>query len=195
MNLKGFSIVLVLLVASCDAGILLCGRYVCVAAHDDCFGGSCDHQHLSCESAGITRDRVPEILNQLRDARRSCSADHQLGEFNEPVLWNDRLSVAANAHARDMAENNFVSFVGTDSSTTETRVQNAEDYNRLGETILGRAETSASAINHWLDTQTDCELLLDSDFTEVGAACATAPHNDRGPYWSLVLGDPNNLVE
>lgn len=194
--LKVFGISLSLLLVSCDAGILLCGRYVCVAANSDCYNGYCESEELRCESAGITRDRIPQILNELRSARRNCYSGQNLGEYSDPLSWNDSLTAAATSHARDMAANDFLSFIGTDGSTTETRVGNAaENYDRVGEIILGQAQTSATAVNRWLDVETDCRLLMDADFTEVGAACAAAPNLDRGPYWSLVLGDPSALVE
>jgi len=196
MKVKAIFLVIFCFLTSCDAGIILCGRYICVAGYDDCFGGHCDDRSRRCESAGLIRDRIPQILDQLRVAQRTCAADHQLAESPETIQWNTVLAQAATRHARDMASNDFISFIGTDSSTTESRVPNSEnDYDQLKESILGGVQTSASAINSWLDVETDCRQLLDADLTEVGAACATAPNYDRGPYWSLLLGDPKSIVE
>lgn len=190
-----------LLLSACDTSVLLCGQYLCVSYQADCTEPGCQEPR-HCESAGSIRDRVPRLLIALRDAQRSCSADATLATDSDAsrhenpgapaeLQWSDNLAAVATLHARDMAMHDFVSFSGSDGLNTETRLDAADlSVADFAESVAHGKETAAGTINSWLDNATDCRQLLDTRLSQVGAACATAPSNDRGPYWSLLLIAP-----
>ncbi len=179
-----------LLVTGCEGYTQLCGRYACVSYHDECVGNHCFAER-HCEAAGSTRDRLPAILNTLREAQRACSHNTSDEQTFTSLNWDEQLASASTLHARDMAQHNFESFVGSNGLNTTQRVlATGATAEIIAESIGSGPQTSAEMINTWLDVTTDCKQLLDPVFTRVGAACAAAPHRDRGPYWSLVLSGP-----
>jgi len=121
-----------------------------------------------CEAAGSIRDRAPRIINQLREAQRSC------GVSTAQVLVN------TNSNALDWDETlarERVSLAGIESLI-------------VTESIVAGPQTAAEAINHWLDINTDCQQLIASDVKRIGMACAIDERDNSGPYWSLLLAGP-----
>ena len=182
----------VLLVA-CDV-VQLCGEYVCVAYQDDCDGlhsnRECQSQPRQCEAPGSIRDRAPDIINQLREAQRSCTAG--MVEANAAVVsWDATLASVSVAHTRDMAENQFESFVGSDGLSTKQRLSAAGiEAMLVFENISVGPQTVAETINYWLDINTDCQQMVNTQTTRMGMACTVSTSSESGPYWSLLLAGP-----
>jgi len=179
--------------AACDTA-LLCGEHACVWYQNDCEETHSCSEPRQCEAAGSIRDRAPRIINQLRDAQRSCGNTSGLAliDTNTSTLsWDETLARISNAHARDMARNRFESFVGSNGLSTSERVSQAgiESLTVL-ESVTTGPQTVAEAINSWLDINTDCRQLISSDITRIGMACAIDELDDSGPYWSLLLVGP-----
>jgi len=183
------------LLVGCDSAVL-CGQYACVWFQDDCeTNGSCTTPR-QCEAAGSIRDRAPRIINQLREAQRSCATGTGSGlalvDTNaSELVWDETLARVSSSHANDMANHRFESFIGTDGLSTTERVTAAGiDSQTVFESIISGPQTVAEAINSWLDIGTDCQQLVAADVTRVGMACATRESDDNGPYWSLLLVGP-----
>jgi len=181
--------------AACDgAAVQLCGRYACVnyqsSQSSRCdFGGRC-FEVRQCESAGSIRDRAPRIINELRQAQRTCSsASTQVSDAL--VVWDEDLASASTSHSIDMARNRFESFTGTNGTTSTDRVSlTGFNASLVLESIGSGPQTSAEMINFWLDIPTDCNQLLSSDTSRVGMACTLSNAPDSQPFWSLVLAEP-----
>lgn len=182
------------LLIGCDA-VQLCGRYACVAYQDNCERTrNCTESSRQCEAAGSIRDRAPRIINQLRDAQRSCGGSSGLaliGTEASTLIWDETVARVSNSHATDMANNRFESFVGTNGLSTSERVSLAGiDSLTVFESITSGPQTAAEAINRWLDIQTDCQQIIDLNITRIGMACDVNEFDNNGPYWSLLLVGP-----
>lgn len=183
-----------LLLSACDGFVQLCGEYACVHYQSDCQSGKNCEQTRQCESAGSIRDRAPRILNELREARRACAGNaisNPLAAEYEILGWDEALTGLSESHARDMADNNFVSFVGSNGLTTKERARDAGiTASNVVESIHSGPQTAAEAINFWLDVETDCQQLINTNTTRLGMACSISDQNNNGPYWSLLLAGP-----
>ena len=181
------------LLIACDAA-LLCGQYACVQYQNDCERTHSCSELRQCEAAGSIRDRAPRIINQLRDAQRSCGNSSSLALINtstSELIWDETLASVSSSHATDMANNRLESFVGTNGLSTSERVSLAGiESLTVFENITSGPQTSAEAINHWLDISTDCQQLIHADITRIGMACAVHKRDNSGPYWSLLLVGP-----
>lgn len=182
-----------LLLIACNA-VQLCGQYACVWYQDECEETRSCTEPRQCESAGSIRDRAPRIINQLREAQRSCGGSSGLALDNtkERALdWDETLARVADSHARDMANIRMESFIGTDGLSTSERVSIAGvESLTVFESVTAGPQTTAEAINDWLDINTDCEQLVAPDITRIGMACAIDERENSGPYWSLLLVGP-----
>jgi len=185
-----------LLFTACDGYVQLCGDYACVYYQSDCRSGRHCDQTRQCESAGSIRDRAPRILNQLREAERACTGNaisNPMAATAENVGWDEGLAQVSESHARDMAHNNFVSFVGSNGLSTSQRVSEAGiTASIVYESLYSGPQTAAEAINYWLDVATDCQQLINTNTTRLGMACSISDQNDQGPYWSLLLAGPED---
>jgi len=118
-TISRFALLSSCLLVGCDAAIL-CGQYACVWFQDECEKtGSCSETR-QCEAPGSIRDRAPRIVNQLRDAQRSCGGGSGLASDNSnttELVWDETLARLSDSHANDMAIHRFESFVGTDGLT------------------------------------------------------------------------------
>lgn len=182
-----------LLISACDGYVQLCGDYACVHYQSDCHAGKNCDKTRRCESAGSIRDRAPRILNELREAQRACagSAINNMASAPITLAWDETLTQVSESHARDMAENNFLSFTGSNGLSTSERVSDAGVRASIVlESIHAGPQTAAEAINFWLDVNTDCEQLINSATTRMGMACSISDQNNSAPHWSLLLAGP-----
>ena len=108
-----------------------------------------------------------------------------------PLQLSSQLEAAAQSHAEDMAENDFVTPVSPQGIDTAGRV-----------TAAGYASTNVTenlGINHsqpqeileqWLDSPGYRLSLLNPEYTEAGLGYANNPTSRFKHYWSLVLAVP-----
>ena len=170
----------------------LCGEYACVRYQNECDSSRNCSQARQCESAGSIRDRAPRIINQLREAQRSCGINVGIANGNTSNLsWDETLANVSQSHARDMANNRFESFVGSNGLSTSDRVLSAGiESLTVFESVASGPQTAAEVINRWLDINTDCQHLIAASTTRIGMACAVRELDNSGPYWSLLLAGP-----
>lgn len=182
------------LLISCDGAIQLCGEYACASFQSSCPTGVNCNEPKQCESAGSIRDRAPRIINELRNAQRSCSSTLQ-AENRTRLVWDVNLASASQSHSRDMAENRFESFIGTNGLSSSERVELFDFQAQIVTESIGiGAQTTAEIINQWLDVQTDCEQMLLRNTSKIGMACTLSDERDATPYWSLLLASPQTGV-
>jgi uncharacterized protein YkwD len=105
-----------------------------------------------------------------------------------PLKLSAKLSQAAAAHAKDMAEQHKADHVGSDKSTVGDRVKRTGyPYLDVGENIADGQKTVLEVMTGWLESPSHRENIM-ADFTEMGGARAK---DDRGVnYWCVVFGTP-----
>jgi uncharacterized protein YkwD len=134
--------------------------------------------------------RVLELTNQARAARRSCGS--QAFDAAKPLRWSDKLAEASRRHAEDMAQHNYFSHSGRDGSSPAQRAQRAGfRYKLIGENIAaGRPMSPEEAVAGWLRSTGHCVNLMNPGFTEMGAAFAVNDKSERGVVWAQAFGTP-----
>ncbi len=101
---------------------------------------------------------------------------------------SEKLSQAALAHAKDMAEHQTLDHTGSDKSTVADRVKRVKyPYILVGENIAEGQKTVEAVMTTWMESPTHRENIM-GDFTEMGAARAK---DEVGvSYWCVAFGMP-----
>ncbi|MFW6043921.1 MAG: CAP domain-containing protein [Marinilabiliaceae bacterium] len=130
------------------------------------------------------KDEMLQRVNEARSESRRCGGEKH--EATHPLVWNEKLARAAQAHANDMAEHEFFDHTGSDSSTIVMRVER-QDYvwGAVGENVAMGPRTVAEVVEGWLKSPGHCSNIMNSDFREIGAAIS-----EKGYYWVQVFGAP-----
>ena len=81
---------------------------------------------------------------------------------------SEKLTQAAAAHAKDMAEHQTLDHTGSDKSTVADRVKRVKyPYILVGENIAEGQKTVESVMTTWMESPTHHENIM-GDFTEMG---------------------------
>ncbi len=139
-------------------------------------------------SAERFRDTMVAMVNDSRLEARQC------GSRSSPavglVSWNDQLAAAALNHANDMVTFNFFSHDGSDGLSVADRAETTGyDWRAIGENIAAGQQEVAEVHQGWLESAGHCRNIMNSLYTEVGAACVTSDDTDFGNYWVVVFGN------
>jgi len=87
----------------------------------------------------------------------------------DPLIWNDRLSVAARLHSEDMSENNFMSHTGSDDSSPIDRMERVNfNFARAAENVARRQRTPEEVVDAWMDSEGHRRNMLDPLLTDIG---------------------------
>jgi uncharacterized protein YkwD len=139
-------------------------------------------------SAERFRDTMVAVVNDARLAARQC------GTRNSPavgvVSWNDELAAAALSHANDMVTFNFFSHDGSDGLSVANRAETAGyDWRAIGENIAAGQQEVEEVHQGWLESPGHCRNIMNTLYTEIGAACVNSEDTDFGNYWVVVFGN------
>lgn len=116
-----------------------------------------------------------EAVNALRD-RKGLS----------PLSYDGRLAQAAEAHAQDMAANNYFSHQGRDGTDVGRRVAMAGyEWCFVAENIAKGQESIEAAMASWTKSQGHYRNMLDSRAQEMAVVRA-----EGDAVWVMVLGAP-----
>lgn len=138
---------------------------------------SCDEEAKPKENL---RTAMLEAVNQLR--QEGCMCGDDLMPPVSSLTWNDTLTLAAQAHATDMHDNNYFSHISPDGSSPYDRAQGAGySGTYIGENIAHGYTKVSQAVNAWKQSESHCKAMMDDGYRELGAA-------REGDYWVLVLG-------
>ena len=89
-----------------------------------------------------------------------------------PLKLSEKLTQAAAAHAKDMAEHHTGGHVGSDKSTVADRVKRTGyAYVVVGENVADGQKTVLEVMTGWLESPGHRENIM-ADFTEMGGARA-----------------------
>jgi uncharacterized protein YkwD len=149
---------------------------------------------LTAASAARAADDAPKVdpasIEVQTDLPELLMAhNRERAEEGKPALeFNAKLAEAAAIQARDMAAHEKMTHEGSDGSKPPERVERVGyKFQSTAENVaMGYRETDA-VIEGWMNSPQHRDNIL-GDFTEMGAARATAP--DGTPYWAVVFGRP-----
>jgi len=129
-------------------------------------------------------------VNQARSVNQICGATPYSPAA--PVAWSDNLAIAAYLHSEDMALNNFFSHTGSNGSSAGQRIsRQGYPWRAYGENIAVGYPTVSAVLQGWLGSEGHGLILMDPDFTEIGAGYATGLFcgNQAARYWTFDLAD------
>jgi hypothetical protein len=107
-----------------------------------------------------------------------------------PLSLSTQLGTAAQLHAEDMAQYNFMSHTGSNGSTMVDRVvATGYSYLTLGENVAAGQTSAASVINAWMNSEGHRANILNPNFTEIGFGYAYV-NTGYQHYWVQVFGKP-----
>ena len=105
-----------------------------------------------------------------------------------PLQSDPKLTQAALAHARDMAEHGKMAHEGSDGSTPAQRAERrGYRYVKTGENVAYGQPTVESVMRSWMNSPHHKANIL-GDYSEIGAA-RVLDEQER-PYWSVSFGTP-----
>jgi uncharacterized protein YkwD len=136
------------------------------------------------------RSKEVHQVDPLKTAADLVAAHNQVrAEAKLPSLFvSKKLQAAAIEHARDMANHKKMSHTGSDGSTPSARIM-ARGYRmkRTGENIAFGQRRVEDVMKLWMKSPPHRRNIL-GNFSEIGAACATA--SDGTLYWCVSFGLP-----
>jgi uncharacterized protein YkwD len=127
-----------------------------------------------------------ELLDLINNARQEIGLP--------PLRFSSSLSRAAQAHAEDLVQNNYVlGHVGSGGSSVSDRAQRAGYSSRfVGENAAAGDSTPNKIFDQWMNSRGHRANMLNSDYTEVGIGYVlNASETTYKHYWVLVLGNPD----
>lgn len=144
---------------------------------------------IDLSNAAETGRRVLALVNAARKITRTCGGKRFPAA--QPVVWNDKLAHAALAHSRDMALHNYFSHKAQDGSQVDVRARRTGyRWSMIGENIAAGQGSAEEAMAGWLASPGHCSIIMNSGFTEMGAAYAVNGSSDKSIYWTQVFGTP-----
>jgi len=140
----------------------------------------------SIDPAELDR-RVLELINEARERGRRCG--HKKFAGTMPLQVNAALENAAQSHAQDMAENNFLGHAGASGSMPADRATDSGyAWSSIGENVAAGQTTAEEVVGTWLASDGHCENLMSPDYSETGIAHAVSRSSDKGTYWVQIFG-------
>lgn len=141
-----------------------------------------------CDASIDLQQVMLDRINFYRAQTVNCGG--QLFNPAPSLTWNSQLRNAAQTHANDMANNNFFSHTGSDGSDGARRIQN-QGYNWLawGENLVSGSQSTIQAVDRLVASPEHCVNIMNSQFTEMGGACAQNSDSTFGTYHVQVFGD------
>ncbi len=128
--------------------------------------------------------KVDPVVTQLVDAHNKERAAASL----RPLKLEPKLQEAAVAHAKDMAEHEFMAHEGSDESSPAERVtRTGYHYLHTGENVARGYRDVKEVMQSWMDSPPHKKNILD-DYTEIGVAVVYG--KDEKPYWCAEFGKP-----
>lgn len=133
---------------------------------------------------------ILEAVNRARATGRTC------GDRTFPAApslsWNRALGDAALAHSLDMARQRYFNHQGKDGRAVADRaLQAGYRWRRVGENIAAGQDSAEEAVAGWLSSPGHCANIMDSRFTEMGAAYGLNRARETvRVYWTQVFGTP-----
>lgn len=108
-----------------------------------------------------------------------------------PLVTNSILLKAADAHALDMATQNYFAHVSLDGRSPPQRLISAGyNYSSMGENLAAGQASVEAAMTDWIASPGHCQNLMNPSYRDVALACASKTTATYRSYWVLELGRP-----
>lgn len=140
---------------------------------------------IGTQANASTGCSTPENVNAMAsEIARGLNANRAANGFSQ-LSFNRRLGRAAQAHACDMARNNFFGHRGTDGSNSQVRVRAAGYQDCLvAENLAWGYPRSEQIITGWMNSAGHRSNMLHPRAEEFGVGITMGP---KGPNWVLVV--------
>ena len=141
---------------------------------------SFDYGQASVLTAGSTADeqRILELVNSAR-ANAGCPA----------LTIDNRLTVAALDHSRDMANRGYFEHVSPDGITPWARMTAAGyNYSAAGENIAAGYSSTDAVFNGWMNSSGHRANILNCSFRNMGLSMVNQPGSPWTYYWTQMFG-------
>ena len=146
-------------------------------------GSGCDSVGSDTVAVDASRQPWPAMLDAVNAARaegQTCGSE--VYPPAPPLVWNDRLTTAAEAHSADMARNAYFDHTGSDGSRPGDRATRAGyPWRIVGENIARYQSSVGEVVGAWVASPSHCRNLMDARYAELGAS-------ERDTYWTQVFG-------
>jgi uncharacterized protein YkwD len=121
------------------------------------------------------------MLRLINENRRT----HQLPPLTEVAA----LTQAARRHARDMADHDLTSHIGTDGTDGPERMRQAGyAWTRASEIIGWEFRTARDMVNWWMNSSTHRAVILSPDMTDLGVGYASNGSMRLQHAWVATFG-------
>jgi len=128
---------------------------------------------------------VSSILSDMLNRVNTERSNHGLA----PLVYDDRLVLAAQNHADDQASRGQMSHTGGDGSTLAVRIDRVGySWSRIGENVAVGFPDAASVVAAWMASPGHRDNILSVVNTQFGLGLALGV--DGRPYWTQVFGTP-----
>jgi uncharacterized protein YkwD len=122
---------------------------------------------------------IVNLVNEVRAKGHLCGMDELPAA--EPVIWNDRLAIAALRHSFDWYKNNFFSHTGSSGNNVGDRlIKEGFQFRFCAENIAKGYKTETHVFFAWLSSEGHCRNMMSEKFKKIGIARVS-------DYWTLVL--------
>lgn len=137
---------------------------------------------VSTASLAETQEQMLQLVNQARSQERMCGDEHFSAA--PPLKLNNMLQLAAEKHAKDMAEKNYFDHDSLDGRDPFDRMNDeGYEYSTAAENIHKGSNNAQRAIDRWLKSPGHCANMMNPDLKELGMA-------QYKNYWVQVFGTP-----
>ena len=132
--------------------------------------------------------QVLTLVNQQRTTGATCGATPHPPVA--PLSLDPSLRIAARDHSADMALNDYISHVGSDSRLFSERIWDAgyTGNTPLGENIAAGQVSPQSAVDGWMASVDHCENIMNAGFQDLGVGYAFLTGSRFRHYWTQSFG-------
>jgi len=132
------------------------------------------------------KEKVFEEINEARWTPRHCG--NRFFKSADPLGYAFDAESAVSSHARDMASNDFVAFIGSNSSRPEERLKYSAGYLEMVSAIVfGGTANPSQVVKEWLDDPNTCAALMNPDAEAMAIARAQGQGGEHQAYWDVVF--------
>ncbi|MFG6094205.1 CAP domain-containing protein [Leptothoe sp. ISB3NOV94-8A] len=135
----------------------------------------------------ILAELFADLLTETNTIRQQNGA--------RPLSFSYRLGRAAQAHAQNMATENYFSHRSSNGSTLADRITRVNyDYSTAGENIAAGHDSAASVVTAWFNSPGHKENLLNTTYTDIGFGLHFDSRSTYGNYWVQNFGHADSLA-
>lgn len=188
--------------ATCDQGSCICDDENYTYCDGFCVDTQIDRVNCgtcgtTCNEGDVCHDgecktlpmRVTEETNAARSTPTDCG-QYGVIAATTPLVLDPELSKAAQAHAEDMAANDFMGHEGSDGSDFAERIGRTNySGNPVGENVAAGQTSSEEVVAGWVDSDGHCRNIMNEQATRIGVGYAEGENTQYPTYWVQVFGN------